>query len=171
MVKLYGKSGLEQKEGTIRIVLPGENGRVEIRELTHPSIEGEGTAKLIEDNRAIFLDSDNDHLYLWVRFKDSKDLGGAGAYVYILKKDDKSIWHGSIVSDASVVNGKSANYGTTDYTCLLSSMKSYLGELFLSRPNDMRVLDALYELNRQYDGLTDIFVRMLAKMKGKKGNS
>lgn len=118
-----------------------------------------------EADRSITLDVGEESVNLWVNFRHSDDIAGPGSYLYIFKRDDKHIWHGTLPAGEKIVDGKPFSPDDDHYLCLVSSMKSYLGDLFLAQPQDLRILSVIDELNQQYDNITDRFVKFLLKFK------
>jgi len=96
------------------------------------------------------LEISEDFITLWVRHLDE-------SYLYIFNRESKSLWTGHLKGKTK--KGRVFEPGSAEYLCNLASLKTYLADLFLLKPNDLNILEILKELNG-----FDNFLRLLFKL-------
>ena len=115
--------------------------------------------------QTITLEVTGEFITVCIKHLDLEDIKDSEVYLYIYGRSDQSIWCGNTVQKRGSVTGKIITKWNDEYLCAINCMKSYLGELFLIRPNDLRVFETLAEIgNGKKKGLLDGILRVLFKL-------
>lgn len=113
------------------------------------------------NRQSITLEIREDFITLWSRQVTAAAQEGE-VFIYIFHRQDKNIWCGNI-SEGSKRVGKIVEPHKKEYLCVLNSLKSYIGDLFLLKPHDLTILGILEELEPRSDEI-DNFLNVLFKL-------
>lgn len=114
--------------------------------------------------QTITLEVTEEFITLCIKHVDLDDIKESEVYLYIYGRSDGNIWCGNTVQKRGKITGKIITKWDDEYLCALNCMKSYLGDLFLLRPNDLRIFEALTEIGGKKSNLTDSILRVLFKL-------
>ena len=85
-------------------------------------------------------------------------------YIYIFSRKDGSIWVGDSVQTSGNIKGNVVYKWEDTYICAVNSMRGYLGDLFLIRPNDLRLFDVISEVNSHRGSISESFHKIFSKI-------
>ena len=115
--------------------------------------------------QTITLEVTREFITICIKHIDLEDIKDSEVYLYIYGRADQNLWCGNTVQKRGSITGKIIAKWNDEYLCVINCMKSYLGELFLIRPNDLRIFEALTEIgNGNKKGFLDGILRVLFKL-------
>ncbi len=85
-------------------------------------------------------------------------------YIYIFSRGDGSVWAGDTVKKYGRISGSVVYKWDDSYICVINSMKTYLGDIFLIRPNDLRLFDVISEVNNHRGNISDSLFKLFSKI-------
>jgi hypothetical protein len=100
---------------------------------------------------------------LWSKHEKINDPEQHEVYLYVFNRDNGSIWCGDIGTERDE-GGKAVYKGEDAYLCVLNSFRSYLSDLFLMQPYDLRILETMDEVSGKAGKEVDNFLRILFKL-------
>jgi len=90
---------------------------------------------------------------------------GMDIHLYVYSRIDKSLWVGSMIKPTYMIESKLVAQASVEYMCALNSMKHFIGDLFLMRPYDMRVLEVMDIVgDKRSKSSIEGYLRVLYKM-------
>ncbi|MFC1559653.1 hypothetical protein ACFLZ2_00540 [Candidatus Margulisiibacteriota bacterium] len=116
--------------------------------------------------KTINLEMTDEFISIWVGdHKGGKASIAMEINLYIYHLSDKNLWVGGLVSPDSVIESRVLLPKSVEYLCALNSMKSFIGDLFLMRPYDLRVLEVMDMVgSKRSKSSVESYLRVLYKM-------
>jgi len=119
------RDGVPQEENKNNLVINGEK------------ISSKG-------KKIITLEMTDEFVSVWSGIKNSsKEPSNIEVTLYVFNRMDRTLWVGGLVEYGDIVESKILFPKSVEYMCALNSMRNYIGDLFLMRPHDMRVLEIM----------------------------
>lgn len=123
------------------------------------------TVSITTENRQLNLEVNEDLIAFWVVNDNKENPETPAVLVYIYSRKNMSMWHGEAQNDAQSIEGEFIMPQDEDYLLSISCLRTYLGDLFMLRPYDLRILEAIADINCQTQSPYEELLRLLAKKK------
>lgn len=118
--------------------------------------------------KIIDLEMSDDFISVWVgnQTRDSRsNQTGMEVNLYVYNRHDISLWIGAMTEPDRVIESRLLSPRSIEYLCALNSMKCFIGDLFLMRPYDLRVLEIMDMVgDKPPRSSTEKYLRVLYKM-------
>ena len=96
--------------------------------------------------KVISLEMSNEFISIWIgNYKQNSKIKPLNMEVtlYVYSRFDKSLWVGGMFDQDNIIESRILFPKSVEYSCALSSMKCFIGDLFLIRPHDLRILEIM----------------------------
>lgn len=116
--------------------------------------------------RVISLETSDEFISVWVGNQKSTAKGiSMEINLYVYNRCDGSIWIGGLMDPEKIIESKILFPSSVEYLCAMNSMRCFMGDLFLMRPNDMRVLEIMDMVaGRTSSSSVENYLKVLYKM-------
>lgn len=103
-------------------------------------------------------------IVLYVKNAPLKNPTLSELYIYVFSRKDGSVWAGDTVQEGGKIRGGVVYKWDDAYLCVINSIKAYLGDLFLIRPNDLRLFDVMSEVGSHRGSVSDSLFKIFSKI-------
>ena len=117
--------------------------------------------KITKGNQRFNLDISNEVIAFWIVENEESDKPSVS--VFIFSRRNKCLWQGVAVEGTGDFEGDFYIPEDETYETMTGALRLYLGELFLLRPFDMRILEAVSEIIYHSPNPYDSLLETLAK--------
>ncbi|MFH0887108.1 MAG: hypothetical protein V1843_02950 [bacterium] len=117
--------------------------------------------KITKGNQRLNLDISNEVIAFWI--VENEESAKPSVSVFIFSRKNKCLWQGVAVEGTGEFEGDFYMPEDEGYETMIGALRLYLGELFLLRPFDLRILDAVSEINYHSPNPYDSLLETLSK--------
>ena len=129
-------------------------------------IKGEKPTSL--GREAITLERSDEFISIWIGDQKRDKRTGSifmDVKLYVYNRKNESLWVGSVKGMDHIAEGKVLFSRSVEYMCALNSMRSFIGDLFLIRPYDLRILEVMDSVGKgKNKSSVENYMRVLYKM-------
>jgi hypothetical protein len=114
--------------------------------------------------QTITLKLSENFIVIYVKNHPAREPKRFDLYINIFSRKDGSIWVGDSVQHSGNIKGNVVYKWDDSYVCIVNSMRGYLGDLFLIRPNDLRLFDVISEVNSHRGSISESLHKIFTKI-------